>query len=79
LFVNVSYRISKWSKGIISNNNVGGNAAGSQTLYIDNNSSGTGIQIKNFSSGTAVFAERRRYRRFTKCRNRVTKLHQQVN
>jgi hypothetical protein len=39
----------------ITNNNVGGNAAGSQALYIDNNSSGTGIQIKNFSSGTAVF------------------------
>jgi hypothetical protein len=41
----------------ISNNNAGGNAAGSQALYIDNNSTGTGIQIKNFSSGTGLILQ----------------------
>jgi hypothetical protein len=49
----------KIKKGIsITNNNVGGNAAGSQTLYIDN-SSGTGIQIKNFQVGLQFLQNRR--------------------
>jgi len=35
----------------IANNNSGGGAAGSQAMYIDNNSTGYGTQIKNFSTG----------------------------
>jgi trimeric autotransporter adhesin len=39
----------------IANNNAGAAAASSQALYIDNNSTGYGIQTKNFSTGYGYY------------------------